>query len=141
VKVLLVVVLLSAPGAFAQNRRVNEPVNADGLDRHSEKALMETQELLRNKQKRDEAIDANDKSRAADAYVDKIGADREKIYDLTADILATIVKRTKGDVKAMEKMMEEAAKNPEAFANSLTGEQKRGISEIAAPMSPPVNQK
>ncbi|MEQ1875588.1 MAG: hypothetical protein ABL958_03015 [Bdellovibrionia bacterium] len=133
-KLLILAVLLSGQTAFAQT-------NSDGLDAHSAKALQQTQELLRDKEKRKDAVDENDKTRAADTYVDALGADKDKVYDLSADIMATIVKRTKGDVKAMEKLMEEAMKDPAAFGKSLTVEQQREISNIAKPIPPPVNHK
>lgn len=109
------------------------------LDEHSQKALDETQQLLRDKKQREKAAGENDQTKKADSYIDEIGANKDATYDLSADIFAELVKRANGDPAVMQKLLEEASRDPAAFANSLSADQKAKIKGIAAPMAAPVS--
>ncbi len=115
----LVLTLLHAGHTFAQEK----------ID-----PLKETQKVLTDKTKRDAAIkQEGSKAQAVDQYAEKIAGPqgKEEMYGLSADLMAVIEKESGGDPDKMMKILEEAQKNPEAFYNRFSPEQKAKLKAIA----------
>ena len=128
---ILLSLILAVPTAGAQQH---------ANDEHVQKALQQTQQQLRDKNEREKAVNENEKTKAADAYIDQVGINKDETYDLTADIMADLVKQTEGDPKKLQELMEQAKRDPAAFARSLSPENQRKIQDLAKPIGPP-NQK
>ncbi len=105
-KFIYIFTLLLAPLAQAE------------LDQSSQEALQLTKEVMKNKEYRQEAIEKDKQYKAVDAELDKLTdneAHKEKMYDLSAEILQKIVEKAKGDPEVMKKILKEAQDNPEQF--------------------------
>lgn len=109
------------------------PVFAEELDNASQEALQKTQVLLKDKSQRDAYIRDHPEALAADKKAGELGdpADKERAYDISADIYSDIVKNTNGDAKKQKELLDKAAANPEAFYNSLSPSQKAQIHDLA----------
>lgn len=112
--------------AFAQS---------SGLDANSQKALDETKAMLNNRSQIDAFTKSNSEAAQADQNVKALmgnnAADTSAVYQLSSDIFETIAKQTNGDPAAMQKLLSEAMKNPAAFAQKLTPEQRAKLSGLA----------
>lgn len=102
----------------------------------SDDALRDTQKLLN-----DPALRAADAKTSADSaaaqqrileLVKKTGASEKDIYSLSSSVFADIVKKANGDPAAILKLLEDAEKNPEAFAKSWKAEDQAKLREIAS---------
>jgi hypothetical protein len=125
------VVSLVASSAQAADAVKNE---LQATDAQNAEALEKTQALLRNRDERNKAINAAPDSQSNHSELEKLvgaGANTDAVYDLTADILANIVGDAKGDPLAMQQRMMDAQKNPQAFLNSLSPEQRARIKAMA----------
>jgi len=116
----------------------------------NEKALQQTQEVLEDHQKRQEAMHSSEGAKKADEGLNSIArdqADKDAIYRISSQVMKTITEQSKGDEIEMQKIMLEAQKDPKAFYEKfMTDEQKnqvRGLSsEIEKSKIPqPVPQK
>jgi hypothetical protein len=97
-------------------------------------ALEQTQTTLRDRQQRANAVHQNADATALDKNIQSMTgspATSDRIYDLSADILADLVNRAQGDPEKLQELVHEAQKNPEAFANSLSPAQREQIHSIA----------
>lgn len=105
------------------------------LDEADAKALEQTKAMLQD-QKKIEAFAATNKD-AAQAHqnvktlLGNNPADTADLYKMSADIFDKMAKDAGGDPAVMQQMLQEALKNPAAFANQLSPEQKAKISELA----------
>lgn len=99
-------------------------------------ALKDVQDLLRTESKRNEAIKANPKAQQADAFaLQAVGGNqalKNDVYDVSADIMATVQKLSNGDPAKMNELLQKALKNPGEFLKSLPADQLAKIREIAA---------
>lgn len=96
--------------------------------------LKETQKVLTDKAKRNEAIkQEGSKAKAADEYAEKVAGSqgKEEMYGMSAELMTMIEKEAGGDADKMMKILEEAQRNPEAFYNRFSPEQKAKIKAIA----------
>lgn len=121
-----VVVLLGFAGSAAWAE--------DGLDAHTELALRQTQELLRNPGKRDESVQRDAKAKEADAKVREVAgsaANTEAMYALAAEVLESMVRESGGDATKLQELLQSAQSNPEAFYKALTPEQRARVKQIA----------
>jgi hypothetical protein len=119
--------LLSFPPAL----RAQE---AEGLSDSDMEALRQTQELLENPALRQNYLKENAEASKVDQKVRQLGASKEnteEIYKISSDIAATLVKKTGGDSAKLQQLLQEALKNPEAFAGELTPEQIRRIKKVS----------
>lgn len=107
----------------------------DELDKSSEEALQKTKEVLLDASKRKEAMKDNNKAQEGDKHLESFtgsAQNKEAMYRMSADIMENIVKSTNGDAAAMQKMMEDAQKDPEAFYKAvLTDAQKAQVRGLA----------
>lgn len=108
---------------------------AQDMDASSEMALQQTQQLLENPNVRNEAIRKSDSAQAADAKLREVAgseANTQEMYMLASQIFANMAKDSGGDPAKMQEMVQRAMSNPEAFANSLTPEQRAQLKDLAA---------
>ena len=107
---------------------------ADNLSANNEEALRKTQALLNDPALRANAAMENQKTKDASQYVRdltvKSGTEQE-VYALSAQVMDNLVKQTGGDPEKMFKLLEEAGRNPSAFAANWTPEQKAKLHELA----------
>lgn len=104
-------------------------------DDDSEKALRETQELLKSPALRQQTINSNADAKKADQNLRELGgsqANVEEIYAITADITASLVHQANGDPVKLQELVQEAMKNPEAFHSKLTPAQIQRIKSVSA---------
>lgn len=98
-------------------------------------ALKDVQELLRTESKRNEVIKDNPKAQQADAFaLQAVGGDKNlknDVYDVSADIMATVQKLSGGDTAKMQQMLQKALQNPGEFLKSLPADQQAKIRGIA----------
>jgi hypothetical protein len=120
------------------------------LDGPSKEALEKTQEVLLNAEKRSEAQKNDPKAQSMDKSIESLAGDyqkKEKIYDISAKVFSDLAQKTNGDAKEMERIIEEAQKDPEAFYNKMFPEaQKQELRGLAneiektkAPQAPAQN--
>jgi hypothetical protein len=117
---------------------------AQEMEPASEIALLQTQELLRDPKARHEAVKKDAKACDVDAGVRKIAGSQEAaeaIYDLSADVMETVTREAGGDSEKMRGLLIEALKNPEAFVEKFTPEQKAKLKAIAARVPDPSEKK
>ncbi len=103
-------------------------VHAQKANENAE-AMAKTQELLTNSKLRGDAIKGNPKAIQIDENLTKIGASpatKEGVYSLSAQVFERLVAEANGDPEKLQKMMDDAMKNPAAFAQKLSpGEQQK----------------
>lgn len=106
-------------------------LSAMALDGADQEATTKTQELLKSKDARQKTIEKSEDAKKANAHLQGLTGGDEKlsqeIYELSAEIMPTLVEKSGGDSKKMLELM----KNPEAFANSWTPEQKEKLKRLA----------
>lgn len=99
----------------------------------NQQALQQTQDLLTNPAERQKAINADPKAKANDASVQKLlGVDSQKAYELSAQLMSTIVAQTGGDPQKMQQLMLELQSNPRALEKLLTPAQRDQIRKMAS---------
>ena len=99
--------------------------------------LKETQKVLRDKDKREKAVqEGGDNAKKADAYAEKVvgSENKDDIYDLSADLMAVLDKETGGDPEKMLKILAEAGQNPEAFYQRFPAAQKEKFKKLIEKM-------
>lgn len=106
---------------------------AEPTDKANQQALEQTQQLLKDKDLRNKAIEGSDSAKAADSYVKKSSSDPDGVYSLSAEIMADLVKQTDGDPAKLQKLIDEARRNPSAFGENLSTEQKEKLKKLAQP--------
>ena len=98
-------------------------------------ALKDVQELLRTESKRHEVIKDSPKAQQADAFaLQAVGGNQQlknEVYDVSADIMATVQRLSGGDPAKMQQMLQKALQNPGEFLKSLPADQQAKIRGIA----------
>lgn len=99
-------------------------------------ALKDVQDLLRTESKRNEVIKVSPKAQQADDFaLQAVGGNqalKNDIYDVSADVMATVKELSGGDAAKMNELLQKALQNPAAFLKSLPPEQQAKIRDIAA---------
>ncbi len=99
-------------------------------------ALKDVQDLLRTESKRNEVIKVSPKAQQADDFaLQAVGGNqalKNDIYDVSADVMATVKELSGGDAAKMNELLQKALQNPTAFLKSLPPEQQAKIRDIAA---------
>src|SRR5882762_7823000 len=93
---------------------------AEELDSASTEALSKTQSLMQSHEDRESYFKDHSDAKAADKKIDDLTDDpatKDKLYDTSSDIFAGMVKETGGDVGKQKELLDQAAKDPEAFFN------------------------
>lgn len=98
------------------------------LDQHQRKGLDDTKTLLKDQRQRDEFIKTDKKAQEVDAKVDALAGsskNKEEIYGISADVMEKLTVETNGDPEKMQKILNEAMKNPQAFYNKYFDEKSK----------------
>ena len=99
-------------------------------------ALKDVQDLLRNESKRNVVIKGDSKAQQADSFaLAAVGGNQKlknDVYDVSADIMATVQKLSDGDPAKMNALLQKALQNPGEFLKSLPADQQAKIRDIAA---------
>jgi hypothetical protein len=114
------------------------------LDPYSKDALTKTQDLLNSQVKRQEFIDKDQKAKAADDFVKQNVSSNpqinNEIYGLAADVFEKIAKDANGDATKMKEALDNYLRNPAAFAEKWTSEQKSKLNSISNKVPPQQNR-
>ena len=98
-------------------------------------AIKDVQELMRTQSKREEVIKGDVKAQQADAFaLQAVGGNqnlKNDVYDVSADIMATVQKLSGGDPAKMNALLQKALQNPGEFLKSLPADQQAKIRDIA----------
>lgn len=99
-------------------------------DEETNKALREVQEQMKTPEFREQQ-NSSEQKKFKDSIKDMAGNEKnvQDIYSLAAEILGNFQDK---DITEIILRLEEAKKNPEAFYNTLSAEQKKRLSEVAA---------
>lgn len=105
---------------------ISTPVWAD-LDKASTEALDKTKHLLVNPQEREKALQADPKGREADQKLKAlVGSEKsEDVYKMASEIFDRLTKEAGGDPQKMQKLLEEAQKNPQSFYHKMLTDAER----------------
>jgi hypothetical protein len=99
----------------------------------NEEALRNTQRLLRDPNERQNAIANDPTALQADQRARQLlGPNSEKAYELSAQLMQTIVRETNGDPQKMQKLILELQSNPHALEKFLTPAQRDMIRQMAS---------
>ena len=104
-------------------------------------SLNRTQKLLKTKSERDSAIQETQAGQKADERVKTLAPDsktQQEYYELAADIMNNF--REEKDEDAMKKSVEYGGRNPSAFLNGLTPEQKAKVKALSEKLNPASGQ-
>ena len=106
------------------------------LDEINDKALKDTQEVLLDSSKRQEAIHKDEGAKKADDGLNAVArdqADKDAIYNISSQVMKSITEQAKGDDVEMQKIMMEAQKDPKAFYEKfMSAEQKNQVRGLAS---------
>ncbi len=105
-----------------------EPPNA------TEEALRNTLEVLNSPSQRGEIISKDPAAKKADAQAEALvgtGENKDKLYALAGKLMESLSKKAGGDPEKMAKILEEAQRNPAAFAEGFSAEERKLLKEIA----------
>ena len=120
-------ILLSSTASFAQN--------AKPLDANDQKALEQTKAMLNDRKQVEAYTKTNKEAASADQQVNALmggnSADSAEVYKLSSDIFDKLAQDSGGDPAAMQKILADAMKNPSAFAQKLSPEQRAKLGELA----------
>ena len=100
-------------------------------------SLNKTQDLLRSKEQRNGALKETDAAKKVDERVKQMAPDsktEQEYYDLAADIMNNY--RDAKDEEAMKKSIDDGGRDPSAFLNGLTPEQKAKVKALSEKLSP-----
>lgn len=112
-----------------------KPIGAQPMTEQqiNQKALQQTQELLINRGERQKVLNADPAAKANDAKVQQLlGKDSQKAYELSAQLMSTIVAQTGGDPQKMQQLVLELQSNPHALEKLLTPLQRDQIRQMAS---------
>lgn len=100
----------------------------------TEEALRNTIEVLNSPGERSEIISKDPAAKRADSQVEALvgtGQNKDKLYALAGKLMESLSKRAGGDPEKMAKLLEEAQRNPAAFAEGFTPEERKMLKELA----------
>jgi hypothetical protein len=106
-----------------------------GLDADQQKGLDQTVNLLKSPQDRQKAIEHSDAAKDVDNKTSALAGskkNKDEIYGISANVFEKVVKESNGDPEKMQRLMNEATANPEAFFNKYFGDgDKAKVRELA----------
>lgn len=112
----------------------------DELDANVLKALSDTQKVLENPVLRNETIKRDKAARGTNQQVEAITGSPENtqaLYLLSSEVMADLVKMTKGDPNELAKLLDKANRDPAAFANQLSPEIRAKINALSKKIPDP----
>lgn len=112
-------------------------------DKYDEEALQKTVELLKNQSEREKSIKGDSSAEKADAYTKSLfGGDSQStndVYGLASDVFQDLAKKADGDPEKMKALIEEFQRDPAAFAEMWSPEQKKRLKEISNKVKVPTS--
>ena len=116
-------------------------VHSETLTAEQQKALNGAIEELTNPEKRSAAIKNSPKAIQSDQMVKQVGGEHsEEIYQLAAKVMESLAAQAEGDPDKMDKILEKAQKDPEAFAKTFSPEQRKMLNDISKKVEQSKNQ-
>lgn len=107
---------------------------AEDLDRASSQAVQETKALLGDPAALQNYAKDHPEAAATQSQVNSLtggnAVDTAAVYKLAAEIFANMAKDTGGDTASMQKTLTDAMKNPAAFAEKLSPDQRRELEAL-----------
>lgn len=105
------------------------------LDKDQQEGLSNTKSLLRSPKQREDFIKTDKRAQETDAKVDALAgssANKESIYDISADVMDKLTIEANGDPDKMQKILLEAQTNPKAFYEKyFDAKAKAKVSDVA----------
>lgn len=105
-------------------------------DQATEKALKDTQNLLKNKSQREALFKKDSKAKEADSKVNSVtgddAANSQKLYDISADIMPSLMQAVGNDPNKAMELLQKAQTDPEGFYKSLPPEIREKIRGVAS---------
>jgi hypothetical protein len=114
------------------------PLHAQTLDPASQEALAATLGLLRDPARRGPAIAGNPQAAGIDTQIQGLAGSSElaqQIYELAAEVFNDLTRSSGGDVGKMSRTLEDAQRDPAAFAAMLSPATLQRLREIAVKIS------
>jgi hypothetical protein len=107
------------------------PLHAE--DEDVDDAVKKTQGMMRNREQRKNLINTEEAKKTATDVQDLTGnaANEDAIYDLAADILEKIKTQAKGDPIKMQELLQQAQRNPAAFAAKWSDNDKKKLKSLS----------
>lgn len=107
------------------------------LDKDQEAGLQQTRQMLENSQERQAVIDKDANMKKTDQQVRSLaGENTDDVYRLSSQIMERITHEANGDPTKLQQLMEKAQSNPEAFANSLSPDEKAKLQDLSKRVAP-----
>jgi hypothetical protein len=104
------------------------------LDANDQIALMQTQALLKDKNLREEAAKNDPKASAVMSQIKTLSGGNagkeEEMYGVASDIFKDVATQEGGDRSKIDARLQNALKDPEAFINSLSPEQRAKMKNL-----------
>jgi hypothetical protein len=100
-------------------------------DQETQNAVSNVQEQMKKPDFHKNAAKESSEAKDVESHVKQISgneANEQEMYNLAAEVLGNMKDMKPED---MQKMLEQAKKNPEAFMNSWTPEQKKKLKELS----------
>jgi hypothetical protein len=120
---LILMFIIASPAIYAD------------LDGNQQKALRDTQDLLKNPTERQKAINKDPRAKDVDSKAEALAGsqeNKENMYGLAAQLMEKIATETNGDPEKMQQLMLEAQQNPQAFYNKyFDANQRDKVRDIA----------
>jgi hypothetical protein len=118
------------------------------LDKDQQEGLKQTQDLLNNPAERQKAVDADPHAKDVDNKVNALAGSKEnkdEIYGIASEVFQKVAAESNGDPAKMQKLLEEAQKNPQAFYdkyfNDADKARVRGVANKIQSDKPSLNNK
>ena len=121
--VLSAVVFCCSTSVFA------EPADAD----NDQQAIQQTQAAIRNRAEAEKVLQASPQGKqVADQINTVMGSNSQDLYKTSADIFPELYKMADGDPAKMQKILQQAQRDPAGFLRSLSPASQKRISDLAA---------
>jgi len=106
---------------------------AFGYEAGADKSLMQTQDLLRNKDRRNNVIQESKEAQKADQRARSLLKTQEnvdKAYGMAAQMMESIMKEAEGDPMKAREILNKGLSNPGALAERMPAEFKEMLKEV-----------
>lgn len=113
-----------------------KPSEVKALDAVAQEALSETQKVMQHPRAREEFLKSSPQARDVDVRINMMGgideSKKQEMYDISSQITAKVAEMAGGDPAKMQKILEEAKRDPAAFYQKFfTDEQRARVKELA----------
>ena len=125
---------------FASFAQIGFSETSSADDQAVQEALGLTQKALSDPAQRSKIIQSSPAAKQTNKGVEALMGNAEntqKLYEMAADVMQTLVKLSDGDPDKMMKILEKAQKDPESFAKTFTKKQLSMLRELAKKVETP----